>query len=84
MDKITIFCRGYNDCSSIYFYFKDTLKGSLTDPPGYYDIARFRIVDKFFTYNSPALKNQILSSFLSPNGHLRVVIATIIAFGYGY
>ena len=82
MDKIIIFCRGYNYCSSIYSYFKDALKGSLTDPPGYYDIARFRIVDKFSACNSPAVKNQVLSSFLSPNGRLRVVIATI-AFGMG-
>lgn len=81
MDKIN-FCRGYNDCSSIYSYFKDALKGSLTDPPGYYDIARFRIVDKFSACNSPAVKNQILSSFSSPNGRLRVVIGTI-AFGMG-
>ena len=71
-----------NDCSLIYSYFKDALKGSLSDPPGYYDISRCAIVDKFSTCNSPAVKNQILSSFSTPNGRLQVVIATI-AFGMG-
>ena len=48
MDKVIIFCRSYND---------------LTDPPGYPNVAKFRIVDKFSASNSPGIKNQILSIF---------------------
>ena len=65
MDKVIIFCRSYND---------------LTDPPGYPNVAKFRIVDKFSASNSPGIKNQILSIFSIPNGHLWIVIATV-AFG---
>ena len=82
MDKVIIFCRSYKDCSSIYFYFKDSLKGGLTDPVGYPNVAKFRIVDMLSACNSSSVKNQILHTFSQPNGRLRVVIPTI-AFGMG-
>ena len=82
MDKVIIFCRSYEHCSSIYCYFKDALKDYFTDPPGYKDVSNFRVVDRFSACNSPSIKNHILSAFSSPNGRLRIVIATV-AFGMG-
>lgn len=82
MDKVIIFCRTYNDCSAIYHYFKDLLKESVTDPQGYPNVPKFRIVDMFSACNSPSIKSQILSSFSAATGRLRIVIATV-AFGMG-
>ena len=46
------------------------------------DIAVFRLVDMFTACTIPAVKEEILRSFCSSTGNLRVVIATI-AFGMG-
>lgn len=70
----------YRDCSAIYSYFKETLKENMTDPPGYPDVAKFRIVNMFTACNSST--GDILKSFSMLNGRLLVVIATI-AFGMG-
>ena len=56
MDKVIIFCRSY----------KDSLKGGLTDPVGYPNVAKFRIVDMFSACNSSSVKNQILHTFSQP------------------
>ncbi|XP_003391641.1 PREDICTED: ATP-dependent DNA helicase Q-like SIM [Amphimedon queenslandica] len=82
MDKTIIFCRSYKDCASLYFYCKDELKDSFTDPPGYPNVSKFRMVDMFSACNSSVIKNQIVASFSSPNSRLRIVIATV-AFGMG-
>lgn len=81
-EKTIIFCRSYNDCSSIYIYFKDILREDLTDPPCYPNVSKFRLVDMFTACNSAGVKTQILSSFAVANGRLRIVIATV-AFGMG-
>lgn len=54
----------------------------MTDPIGYPNISRFRLVDMFTACNTPTLKNSIISSFSQPRSRLRVVIATV-AFGMG-
>jgi ATP-dependent DNA helicase RecQ len=82
VDKTIIFCRNYTDCSHIYLFFKSRLKEYLSEPPGYPNIAKFRIVDMFTACNTSNIKNSILASFSSSLGKLRVVVATI-AFGLG-
>uniref|UniRef100_A0A1X7V0T4 DNA 3'-5' helicase n=1 Tax=Amphimedon queenslandica TaxID=400682 RepID=A0A1X7V0T4_AMPQE len=82
MDKVIIFCWTCNDCSAIYYYFKDLLKEIITDPQGYPNVPKFLIVDMFPACNSDLVKNKILSSFSSATGRLRIVLATV-AFGMG-
>lgn len=82
MDKVIIFCRTYRDCSHLYLFFKSKLGSEITDPVGYANISRFRLVDMFTACNTSTLKNSILSSFSNSTGRLRIVIATV-AFGMG-
>lgn len=82
MDKTIIFCRSYNDCSRIYLFFKAMLKEHISDPIGYPNVAKFRLVDMFTACNTSSIKKSILVSFSSPHGKLRIVIATV-AFGMG-
>ena len=81
MEKTIIFCRTYKDCSWLFF-FRDTLEEEITDPVGFPDIAKIRLVDMFTACHTAALKDSILKSFSLPESRLRVVIATV-AFGMG-
>ena len=82
MEKTIIFCRTYNDCSQLFLFFRDVLEEEITDPIGFPDIAKFRLVDMFTACSTPKLKASILKSFSSINSWLRVVVATV-AFGMG-
>lgn len=59
LKRTIIFCHSYKDHLSIYYFFKDAFKDGLTDPIGYPDIAKFRIVDMFSACNSLGMKSQI-------------------------
>lgn len=54
----------------------------MTGPVGAKDLTMFQMVDMFTACTTPAVKEEILSSFCSSSGALRVVIATV-AFGMG-
>ena len=82
MNRTIIFCRTYNDTSHLYLLFKSKLGSEMTQPVGYPDIPKFRLVDMFTACNSSHVKNSILRSFNSRYSRLRIVIATI-AFGMG-
>jgi len=45
MGRTLIFCRRYDEMTSIYFFFKQTLGAAITEPPGAPDLAQFRLVD---------------------------------------
>ena len=81
MDRIIIFCRTYDEVTSVYYVFKQQLGKSFTEPPGALDLTRFRLVDMYTHCTHQTVKDKILALFTSPSS-LRVVIATI-AFGMG-
>ena len=81
--RTLIYCRTMNDCSSIYFCFKNSLKQDMLEPREASDLAKFRVVDMFHRYTDPEVKSSILSGFTADtNSPLCIVIATI-AFGLG-
>ena len=80
--RTIVFCKTMMECTELYKYFKRTLKEHLTHPIGAPNLSTFRIVDMFCSCTHPDVKKSIVSSFLKPDGTLRVVIATI-AFGMG-
>ena len=80
-DRMIIFCRTYDEVTSIYYYFKQQLGKRFTEPPGAPDLTQFRLVDMYTHCTHQTVKDKILSLFTSPSS-LRVVIATI-AFGMG-
>lgn len=82
MDRSIIFCRSYNSCTNVYFYFKSSLGKSLSEPEGYIGHAELRIVDMFTACTHPTVKNIILRQFQQPDSTLRVLVATV-AFGMG-
>ena len=63
---------------NFFLFFRDVLEEEITDPIGFPDIAKFRLVDMFTACSTPS----ILKSFSSTNSRLRVVVATV-AFGMG-
>ena len=80
--KTIIFCRTYDDTDHIYLFFKSMLGKEMTDPIGYPDISRFRLVDMFSACTSVDVKEDIVKSFAKPEGRLRIIVATV-AFGMG-
>ncbi len=82
MDKVIIYCKTYDSCSMIYLYFKSRLQEEMTEPVGFVDLARFRLVDMFTACATQPVKDSILTEFIKPNGKLRIVVGTV-AFGMG-
>ena len=81
--KTEIFCRKYLDCSDLYISLQQKLGPYFTDPPGYPTSQhQFRLVDMYTRAATVEMKEKILASFSTPNGKLRIVIATT-AFGMG-
>ena len=81
MGRTLIFCRRYEEMTSIYLFFKQTLGTDFTEPPGAPDLARFRLVDMFSHCTHDSVKNTIIQQFTTQSP-LRIVIATT-AFGMG-
>ena len=82
LDKSIVFCRTYDDCSCIYLSLRSRLGIEGVQPIGAPDLSRFRLVELFTACTQKGIKDTIIDSFRSPQGTLRVVIATI-AFGMG-
>ena len=80
--RMIIFCRTYNDCHSVYLFFKHSLKEKLYYLPGAMKISKYRLVDMYTACTASSVKKNILTNFTVVNGVCRVVIATI-AFGMG-
>jgi len=81
-DKTIIFCKTYEDTAHIYLFFRSMLDKEMTDPVGYPDIARFRLMDMFTACTSVDVKDNIVKSFSQLKGKLRIIVATV-AFGMG-
>ena len=81
MDWIIIFCRTYDEVTSVYYSFKQQLGKGFTEPPAVPDLIQFRLVDTYTQCTHQTVKDKILALLTSPLS-LRVVITTI-AFGMG-
>ena len=82
MEKVLIFCRTINDCSTLYFFFKRKLGCRFTCPASAPDISKYRRVEMFHSCTESSVKEQIITSFTEVESHLKIVVATI-AFGMG-
>ena len=81
MGKVIIFCRTYDQVTTVYYHFKRQLGVGFTEPPGALDIMQFRLVDMFTHCTHKSVKDSILHHF-KEDSPLRVVVATV-AFGMG-
>ena len=82
MERIIIYCRTYEICSTIYLFFKSKLWAEITEPIGAVDLARFRLLDMYTACTTSNVKETILELFCKSDSNLRIVVATI-AFGMG-
>ena len=73
MGKVIIFCRTYDEVTSIYFHLKHQLGVGFTEPLGAPDITQFRLVDMYTHYTHTAMKNAILLHF-KQDSNLRIVV----------
>ena len=80
--KTIVFCRRLEEASLLYLALRKALGVSFTYPAGFPDFQKFRIVDMYTRACTVQVKQNILKSFSSLNGILRVVVATT-AFGMG-
>ena len=82
-DKVIIYCRTYDDCSSIYLHLRSRLRKEMTEPIGARNLAEYRLVVMFTACTTASVKDAILQSFCHSTGsNLHVVIATV-ALGMG-
>ena len=79
--KMIIYCRTYEECSSLYIFFRKKLGTEFTEPVSAPDHPKYRIIDLYLSCTDQVLKDNIISNFTS-HSHLRIVIATV-AFGMG-
>lgn len=81
-DRIIIYCRYCKEVADFYEEFKTQLGIYFTSPPGFLDLAKYRLVDMYMSVTIDSVKEEIVRSFCDPAGTLRVVICTV-AFGMG-
>ena len=81
-DRVIVFCRTYDDCSTIFQFL--VLQLSRHDVFVFPDVSEPRkyICELFTACSSPTTKSHILASFTKPDGVVRTVVATV-AFGMG-
>ena len=81
MDRIIVFCRTYDEVTTVYYYFKHQLGRGFTEPQGAPDTVQFHLVGMYTYCTRQTVKDKILIQFTSLSS-LRLVIATV-AFGMG-
>ena len=81
-NKAIIYCRYHREDADFYELFKKQFEEHFTSPPGFANIAKYRLVDMYTSVTVDTVKRQIVKSFCDPNGRLRIVICTV-AFGMG-
>lgn len=82
MPCVIIFCKRYDECSTMYRLFRSYLGEQFVVPRGAPDVTKYRLVDMYTRCTEACVKEDILQSFCHPEGKLRVIIGTI-AFGMG-
>ena len=82
MDRVIIFAQSYEDCTSLFLFFKNRLSKELSQPPGLQHLAKFQLADMYTACTHPEVKSVIFQKYRDPNSSLCVIIATV-AFGMG-
>ena len=80
--KTLLFCLTIAECSLIYKTLRNLLSEEFTDPPGYPDLHKHRLVDMYTRASSIEMKKKISESFMIEGGKLRLLVATS-AFSMG-
>jgi len=80
--KTLVFCQTIAECSLMYRTLRKLLGEEFTDPPGFPDFHKHRLVDMYTRASSDDMKKKILVSFMTEGGKLRLLIATS-AFSMG-
>ena len=81
MGRVIIYCRTYDEVTTIYQFFKRRLGENFTHPPSAPDLVRFRMVSMFTRCTHQSVKASVMERFTKTSS-LRIVIATV-AFGMG-
>ena len=79
--KSIIFCRSYQDCSSLYADIIHCL-GNKTEPLGYPNVLEYRMISMYSRASSPEMKEKVTLAFCQQDHVLRIVLATT-AFSMG-
>ena len=58
-----IHCSKYEDCSTLYCFFKDSLRCEFTEPIGAPDHSRLRLVDMYTSLTNNSVKEDIVKNF---------------------
>jgi len=75
--KTIIFCHNYQDVSDMYTSLIRHLGTNKTEPPGYPNVLKFRVVMMYSRATTTGMKEKIISAFIQQRGSvLRIVIAT--------
>ena len=80
--KTVLFVRTYQDCSNIYLLLKKKMGEAFTEPLGFPNMPGHRLVDMYTRVATAEMKKEVLESFCTNGGNLRLIIATT-AFGMG-
>ena len=68
MQRVIVYCRSLNMCSSMYFYFLTSLEAESYYPPGATEISDNRLFGMFHTQTPEHNKDVILTSMQSADG----------------
>ena len=69
-DRTISFCRSFNSCVTIYYYFKSSMGKHLSQPEGFPNLAELRMVDIYTACTHPVVKDIILRQFQQPQSVL--------------
>lgn len=72
--RVIIFCKRYDECSTMYRLFRSYLGEQFVVPRGAPDVTKYRLVDMYTRCTEACVKEDILQSFCHPEGKLRVII----------
>lgn len=80
--KTIIFCKSYQDCSSLYLSLVEHLGENKTNSPGYPNLVDYRILSMYTRASTPEMKHTVKSLFSRKDDTLCFIIATT-AFSMG-
>ena len=63
MDRTIIFCRSYDSCTYMYYFFRSRLGREMSEPKSYLNYCELRLVDMFTACNHPDVKIYSLNNF---------------------
>ena len=77
-----VYVRSYKDCIIVYQLLKSKMGLNFTEPVGYPNLSGYWLIEMYTRVLPPEKKDEVLHSFSTIKGKLRLVIATT-AFGMG-